>query len=181
MPISHSFSKIFCIKSCETIAECMQIFNCPSVKCSPLPFDHVGNRYALGRNRESRLRLANCYFWPRNAISRELTSLIIKKKNITNIQKMPVFSNSILQACKTSHLLNISCIHYFRTWFTHSINNCGNIRCDIMRNVYGHVVITVDQSHAFRIFHSAFYFGHSAFHILLTPVSTLFKARRLES
>jgi len=26
-----------------------------------------------------------------------------------------------------------------------------------MRNVYGHVVIAVDQSHAFRIFHSAFY------------------------
>ena len=26
------------------------------------------------------------------------------------------------ETCKTSHLLNISCIHYFRTWFTHSIN-----------------------------------------------------------
>ena len=62
------------------------------------------------------------------------------------------------ETCKTSQLLNISCIHYFRTWFTHSINNCGNIRCDILLNVYGHVVIVVDQSHAFRIFHSAFYF-----------------------
>ena len=61
---------------------------------------------------------------------------------------------------KTAHLLNISCIHYFRTSFTHSINNCGNIRCDILRNVYGHLVIAVDQSHAFRIFHSAFYFPH---------------------
>jgi len=34
-----------------------------------------------------------------------------------------------------------------------------------MRNVYCHVVIAVDQSRAFRIFHSAFYFPH-----LLTPV-----------
>jgi len=29
-----------------------------------------------------------------------------------------------------------------------------------MRNVYGHVVIAVDQSHAFRVFHSAYYFPH---------------------
>ena len=41
MPISHSFSKIFCIKSRETIAECMQIFNCPSVKCSPVLRQYV--------------------------------------------------------------------------------------------------------------------------------------------
>jgi len=37
--------------------------------------------------------------------------------------------------------------------FTHSINNCGNIRRDILRNVYGYVVIAVDQSHEFRIPH----------------------------
>ena len=36
--------------------------------------DHVGKRYILGRNRESRLRPGNCVFRPRNAISRELTS-----------------------------------------------------------------------------------------------------------
>jgi len=43
-----------------------------------------------------------------------------------------------------------------------------------MRNVYGHVVIAVNQSHAFRIFHSAFYFPFFIFRILhfrilLTP------------
>ena len=32
---------------------------------------------------------------------------------------------------------------------------------DILRNVYGHVVIAVDQSHTFRIFHSAFYWHPS--------------------
>jgi len=60
-------------------------------------------------------------------------------------------------------VLNISCVHYFRTWLTHFINNSENSRCNIMRNVYGHVVIAVDQSHALCIFHSAFYFPHSAF------------------
>jgi len=30
--IGSCFSKIFCVKSCETIAECMQLFNCQSVQ-----------------------------------------------------------------------------------------------------------------------------------------------------
>jgi len=51
----------------------------------------------------------------------------------------------------------------------HSINNCGNSRCNILPNVYGHEVIAVDQSHAIRILHSAFYFPHSAFIDNLAP------------
>jgi len=66
-------------------------------------------------------------------------------------------------------ILNISCIHYFRTWFTHFINNSGNSRC----NICGMCVVTwlspsTNHMHsAYSIPHFIFCIPH--FRILLTP------------